>query len=160
MVDASPTTQPIVIEVQPLPAATPAADTADLVSAEVRNLGRQVAAARPLMPTRLPAIMPTNTPVAPPDAEIIPPRSALPLAGAATEPSPTAMPTVTSTDLAPETPAATATPSPVPTATPIPIDVVKEVGERLPAVLFSASFLLLVLVIATGIAIVRGPRDI
>ncbi len=144
------TPQPITIELQPLPASPAIIDRADLVAAEVRSLGRRVTDARALMPTRQPVALPTNTPASQPTA----PSMALPLARATVEPSPTAMPTATATA------AATATASPIPTATAIPIDIVKEVTTRVPIVLFSASFLLLALVIATGIAIVRGPRDI
>jgi hypothetical protein len=156
---------PIAIEVQPLatdeaPAPLSAEDRAALIAAEVRSLGRGIADNRPLLPTLPPASLPTSTPapVAGDKATDQAVPGGLPLAATAdaatatVEPSPTAMPTATL--------AATATASPIPTATPIPIDVVKEVNARLPVVLFSASFLLLVLVIATGIAIVRGPRDI
>jgi len=135
----------------------------DLVAEEVRSLGRTVAQGRPLplvQPTRTlptpepPVALPTSTPVS--TVEPAGPAIGLPLSAATAEPSPTAPPTATAT----ATEAATATVTPVPTATPIPIDVVKEINARLPIVLFSASFLLLALVIATGLSIIRGPRDI
>ena len=154
LAEAVATPLPITIETPPA-----AIDTADLVAAQVRALGRSIAAGRPLLPTLPPAMLPTSTPATAPTLQ----PTALPAAPTPTRdlasdavapPSPTVLPTATATT------AATATASPIPTATPIPIDIVAEVNARLPAVLLSASLLLLALVIATGIAIVRGPRDI
>lgn len=154
----APTATPLPVTLETPP---PDIDTADLVAAQVRELGRSIAAGRPLLPTLPPAMLPTSTPVTAPTRQ----PTALPGAPSPTPtrdltpdvaapPTPTVLPSATATT------AATATASPIPTATPIPIDIVAEVNARLPAVLLSASLLLLALVIATGIAIVRGPRDI
>jgi hypothetical protein len=50
--------------------------------------------------------------------------------------------------------------TPTPTATPVPIDVAAEVRTRLPLLFTGASLALFFVIVAAGISIVRGPRDI
>lgn len=74
----------------------------------------------------------------------------------------TPMPTFTATPTATTPPTATATftPTATPTLTPIPINVLAEVNARLPVVLLGAMSILGLVVLAAGVAILRGPRDI
>lgn len=91
-----------------------------------------------------PAVLPTSTPPPPETATPVPPES----------------PTATATASAVPTATPTPSPAPTPTPTPIPIDVVEEVATRLPIFFLSAIGLLSLTVVAAGISIIRGPRDI
>jgi photosystem II stability/assembly factor-like uncharacterized protein len=73
-------------------------------------------------------------------------------------PSPTVTATTPPTETPTTPPTATATPSP--TVTPTPIDVVQVIYTNLPPVFVGASVLLVVVIIAAGISVIRGPRDI
>ena len=77
-------------------------------------------------------------------------------------PTPLASPTATEVPTATFTPMPTNTPEPTPTSTPtrVPVDVVALVQTTLPPVFAGASILLVVVVIAAGLSVVRGPRDI
>jgi hypothetical protein len=74
----------------------------------------------------------------------------------------TASPTVTDTPAPTETPTLvqTATNTATPTITPTPVDVVQVIYTNLPPVFVGASVLLVVVIVAAGISVVRGPRDI
>lgn len=92
---------------------------------------------------------------------------ALPTSTAAPSPTllpapPTATPTETPTAPPTDTPPPTWTPTitPTPTATPVPIDVVAEVRTRLPVLFAGAALVMLFVIVAAGVSIVRGPRDI
>ncbi|MBW7886038.1 MAG: hypothetical protein H3C34_26095 [Caldilineaceae bacterium] len=83
------------------------------------------------------------------------------------EPSPSATPTVppasatpTATPLPTDTPAPTATPTATPAPTREPIDIIAEVNDRLPVVFLGLTAILAVVVVAAGVSILRGPRDI
>jgi hypothetical protein len=54
----------------------------------------------------------------------------------------------------------TVTPTATPPATRAPIDVARIVYTNLPPVFVGASVLLVAVIIAAGVSIVRGPRDI
>jgi hypothetical protein len=69
-------------------------------------------------------------------------------------PAPTESPTESPTAL----PTATVTATPTPTRT--PIDVARIIYTNLPPVFVGASVLLFAVIIAAGVSIVRGPRDI
>lgn len=75
---------------------------------------------------------------------------------------PITVPTETSTPTETATPTGTATsaPTPTPTATPIPINLAAEVEKRLPAIFLGAIAVLGTVVLAAGVSILRGPRDI
>ena len=72
--------------------------------------------------------------------------------------APTETPVPTNTPVPTETPPPTATPSP--TITPTPIDIGEVIYTSLPPVFVGAGVLLFVAVLAAGLSIVRGPRDI
>ncbi len=72
--------------------------------------------------------------------------------------APTETPAPTETLIPTETPSPTATPSP--TITPTPIDIGEVIYTSLPPVFVGAGVLLFVAVLAAGLSIVRGPRDI
>jgi hypothetical protein len=76
--------------------------------------------------------------------------------------TPTVAPTATATPSPTDSPTTTATPTtaPTPTQTPTPIDVVAVIYKNLPPVFVGASVLLFAVIIAAGVSIVRGPRDI
>ena len=92
-------------------------------------------------PTDTPApMLPTETPVATQQVAVVPPES------------PTAIPTPTLTP--------TVTETPLPTATREPIDVAEMVAVTLPPVFVGAGVLLVFVIVAAGLSLVRGPRDI
>jgi hypothetical protein len=66
--------------------------------------------------------------------------------------SPTATPTVTALP--------TVTETPLPTATREPIDVGQLMAVTLPPVFVGAGVLLVFVIVAAGLSLVRGPRDI
>ena len=72
--------------------------------------------------------------------------------------TPTQTGTPTNTPTVTETPTATLTPTP--TSTRVPIDVGKVVYTSLPPVFVGASILLVFVIVAAGLSVVRGPRDI
>jgi|GEM_PF-741946 len=149
---------PISIAV-PLPETPLLTNAAELIRAQIAAASQQltgpvggaVATDAPPAATPAPAVavaaLPTNTPM---------PTST------ATPAPPTLTPTVTAPPppTATPSPTLTPTPTPTPTATPVPIDVVAEVTARLPIVFASAVFFLSIMIVAAGISIVRGPRDI
>ena len=149
----------------PTPAAVDA--TPDVARTPIRGVGDRAAdallrAARPedaatatavalagLEPAAAPGVsLPTPTPPTAPTATPAPPTDTWTLA----PPSATVPPTMTATD--------TVTPAPTPTVTPIPIDVLAEVNARLPVLLLGVMAALSLVVVAAGVAILRGPRDI
>ena len=69
-------------------------------------------------------------------------------------------PTFTAAPTATATYTATPEPTSTPTATPIPIDVLAEVNARLPVLFLGAIAALGLVVVAAGVSILRGPRDI
>ena len=87
--------------------------------------------------------MPTDTPPAATQVAVVP--ETLPETPTET-PSPTVSPTVTET--------------PLPTATREPIDVGQIVAVTLPPVFVGAGVLLVFVIVAAGLSLVRGPRDI
>ncbi len=87
----------------------------------------------PVVPTDTPAVVATQVAV-------------VPLESPTTMPTPTLTPTVTET--------------PLPTATREPIDVAEMVAVTLPPVFVGAGVLLIFVIIAAGMSLVRGPRDI
>jgi photosystem II stability/assembly factor-like uncharacterized protein len=151
-------------------AGTPAAATPDDSRSQVKGAGALAAdalqrASRPeeaatataaaalpgLEPTQAASLsLPTPTAPAAPTATPAPPTATATLP----PPTHTAAPTATATNTA--TPAPTSTP----TATPIPIDVLAEVNARLPALFLGAIAVLGLVVMAAGVSILRGPRDI
>ena len=96
-------------------------------------------------PTVAPTLAPTDTPVAVAATE-----------GTAVAMVPVVPPTATS--LPSETPTGTVTPQPAPTRQ--PIDVAAVVSVSLPPVFVGAGILLVFVIIAAGLSLVRGPRDI
>ncbi len=100
-----------------------------------------------LLPTPTPPIIePTATPTA---AE-----------GVAASPTAHSSDTVVTTETATATTTATAQPTPTPTMTPVPIDLIAEAEKRLPAIFLGAIAVLGVVVLLSGVSILRGPRDI
>jgi hypothetical protein len=85
-------------------------------------------------------MLPTETPVATQQVAVVPPES------------PTAIPTPTLTP--------TVTETPLPTATREPIDVAEMVAVTMPPVFVGAGVLLVFVIVAAGLSLVRGPRDI
>jgi hypothetical protein len=79
-----------------------------------------------------------------------------PIPTATPPPTETAPPTATL--LPTETP--TITPTPLPTPTRAPIDVAEVIYTSLPPVFVGAGALLLLVIIAAGFSVIRGPRDI
>ena len=102
----------------------------------------------PVPPTPTP--LPTDTPVVVLPTDTPPPASTQ-VAIVPAE-SPTALPTATETPLP--------TPTPLPTATREPIDVGEIVAVTLPPVFVGAGVLLIFVIVAAGLSLVRGPRDI
>jgi hypothetical protein len=129
-----------------IPIDIPTAAPNEPTPAEVVNVN--VPTPAPPTPTPLPTdtptvVVPTDTPPPPPTAEqvaVVPPES--PTAA----PTPTATPTVTDT--------------PLPTATREPVDVAGLVSSSLPPVFVGAGVLLVFVIVAAGLSLVRGPRDI
>lgn len=130
-----------------LPESLAITDTAALIRAQVASIARQRSSrdgqgtATPEAPADTavePAVLPTNTP----------------------QPTETPTPGATSSPTPSPTASATPTPAPTPTPTPIPIDVVEEVTTRLPILFLGATAILALTVMAAGISIIRGPRDI
>jgi hypothetical protein len=108
------------------------------------------------------AALPQSSPAVDQPAGVsLPTTTALP-APTATAAPPTTTPTETATlpPTATALPTATPTVTPTPTATPVPIDVVEEVRTRLPILFGGAALVMLSVIVAAGISIVRGPRDI
>lgn len=107
-----------------------------------------------------------DIPDAVPSATDTPVATATPPPTATQPPTATPLPTDTLTPTLSPTPSETATPTESPTATPTltptptPIDVGKVVYAALPPVFVAVSMLLLGVIVAAGISIVRGPRDI
>ena len=101
------------------------------------------------LPTATPLPQSTDTPTSEVAAatELASPTASQP--PAATEP-PTATPA----------PSATPTVTATPTETPQPIDVVALVYTNLPPVFVGASLLLVFVILAAGVSVIRGPRDI
>ena len=179
---ATRTTTPISIGLEPTatttetppPAVTPPPAAVDATPAAARTPMRGVGAraadallraARPedaatataaaalagLEPAATPGVsLPTPTPPTAPTATLVPPTASWTPA----PPSATAPLTMTAID--------TTTPAPTPTstATPIPIDLLAEVNARLPVLLLGLMAALSLVVVAAGVAILRGPRDI
>jgi hypothetical protein len=102
------------------------------------------------------SFVPTATPEPPTPTPTVTP-SPTPTLTATPEPTATSEPTVTAT---PAPPTATPTVTPTPTNTPVPIDLGAEIYQRLPPVFVGAGILLFLAVVAAGVSIVRGPRDI
>jgi len=50
--------------------------------------------------------------------------------------------------------------TPLPTATRVPIDVGKLIYTSLPPIFVGTSILLVVVIVAAGVSVARGPRDI
>jgi hypothetical protein len=150
-------TEPITLDV-PLPSpagSTPEVPIPTALAIEVPDV---TAAETPEVPPSEPITvlvpeieMPTNTPVPPTDT---PQPTATPTD--TTTPRPTDMPTVTGTPT--DTPTPTLTPTP--TETPVPIDIGEVVYTSLPPVFVGASILLFIVILAAGLSVVRGPRDI
>ena len=100
-------------------------------------------------------ILPTPTPLTSFPATLTPiPPNDTPTNTATLQPTDTPSVTPTATD----TP--TVTPTPAPTATRIPIDVAGAIYTTLPPVFVGASVLLFIVILAAGLSVVRGPRDI
>jgi hypothetical protein len=148
MVNSSEGTSPTI----PLDVPTPAPDAP--VTAEVLTV--DVPTPAPPTPTPLPTdtptqVLPTDTPppvateavVVAPDATQV---AVVPLESPTAVPTPTVTPTVTET--------------PLPTATREPIDVAQLVAVTLPPVFVGAGVLLIFVIVAAGLSLVRGPRDI
>jgi hypothetical protein len=95
------------------------------------------------LPTDTPApVVPTDTPLPPPTQQV----AVVPAESPTATPPPTLTPTVTLT--------------PLPTATREPIDVTELVSATLPPVFVGAGVLLVFVIVAAGLSLVRGPRDI
>lgn len=110
-----------------------------------------------------PTPLPTATSTATPTATFTPaPPTATAVALLPTAPPPTAtevqaaQPAVVETASATPTPTVTATPAP----TREPIDVAEVVYTSLPPVFVGASLLLILVILAAGLSVIRGPRDI
>jgi hypothetical protein len=101
------------------------------------------------LPTDTPTAVPTNTP--PPPTEQV---AVVPAESSTVTPLPTSTPTA-----APPTPASP-TSAPLPSATREPIDVAELAAVTLPPVFVGAGVLLIFVIVAAGLSLVRGPRDI
>jgi hypothetical protein len=133
---------PVVEEVTP----TLELPTATAEAVEAATIPRDIFQQKDVITVSIPTVAPpTPTPVDTPT------------------PAPTTAPaTETATPAPTDSPTITLTPSvtPTPTVTPTPIDVVQLVYTNLPPVFVGASALLVVVIIAAGISVIRGPRDI
>jgi hypothetical protein len=108
------------------------------------------------LPTDTPTLIPTDTPPPPPtqapaqeagtQVAVVP--------GSVVEDTPTTMPQPTATETPPPMD------TPLPTATREPVDVGQLVAVTLPPVFVGAGVLLVFVIIAAGLSLVRGPRDI
>lgn len=122
-------------------------------------------------PTETPTATPTetHTPTATRDPNA-PTETPTPTETATATETPTQTPTETATatqtptitPTATETPVPTPTPipTPTPTSTPSPVEIAAENMTQLPPVFVGAGIVLLVVVLITGLAVVRGPREI
>ena len=121
--------------------------------------------------------IPTAAPEEPTAAEVLtvdvptlapPTPTPLPTDTPTTVPTDTPPPAATQVAIVPETPTETPTPTPsptvtetpLPTATREPIDVGQLVAVTLPPVFVGAGVLLVFVIVAAGLSLVRGPRDI
>jgi hypothetical protein len=111
----------------------------------------------PAPPTPTP--LPTDTPTV-----IVPTDTPLPPAPTSVEAAPVATQVAVVPETPTETPPPTATPTvtetPLPTPTREPIDVAQLVAVTLPPVFVGAGVLLIFVIVAAGLSLVRGPRDI
>jgi hypothetical protein len=161
---ATPTEKPT----RAAPAVTvPAVITATTVQTLTIPLPTPIALAttQPLSETNLSGIfkaMPSQviTIAIPTVAPLAPTVTATPISGPTTPP--TASPTATNSPVPTNTATATPTPPPTatPTITPTPINVAAVIYSNLPPVFVGASALLVIVIIAAGISVIRGPRDI
>lgn len=78
----------------------------------------------------------------------------------AVAPTATDLPAATPTESLEPTETPTITPTPIPTATREPLDVANLISSSLPPVFVGAGVLLLFVILAAGLSVVRGPRDI
>lgn len=99
-------------------------------------------------------------PDVPPTATETPLPTDTPLPTATPIPTDTPLPTMTPTPSFTPTETATPTTTPTPTLTPTPIDVGEIVYASLPPLFFVVSLMLFGVIVAAGISIIRGPRDI
>jgi hypothetical protein len=109
----------------------------------------------PVPPTDTPA--PTVTPLPTATAVAV---AALPTDTPVPADTPTPGPTATPTETPLPSPTPTITLTPTPTATREPIDVAAVVSTSLPPVFVGAGILLIFVILAAGLSVVRGPRDI
>jgi hypothetical protein len=124
------------------PTLTPTATSGAVVSVDVPTPAPPTA-------TELPTALPTDTPTQVVPTATLPPATEVALVAPASPTAtlpPTATPTVTLT--------------PLPTATREPIDVGGLVAVTLPPVFVGAAVLLVFVIVAAGMSLVRGPRDI
>lgn len=152
-------TEPISIEVQ-LPVAEIIVATEPLTEAVPVAIPTVAVATEPggAAPIALPP--PQSTPLAPtaaPEATPLPPEPTA-VDTAATPVAAQSSIEASETPVPPPTLFPTETPRPAPTG--MPIDLTKYVRSSLPPVFVGASLLLLVVVVAAGFSVVRGPRDI
>ena len=146
-----------------LPTAGEGASAAPPIAVAVPTQGTDAAPAEPAavvtleLPTQAP---PTDTPSAPTATpQVVAAAATAPPAAPPTEtpvPPPTAIPTATSTPT--DTPPPTLTPLPTPTRE--PLDVAAVVATSLPPVFVGAGVLLALVIVAAGLSVIRGPRDI
>lgn len=161
---ATPTLTPAAITVTvPPPATGVVTDTAGLIRQAIEAAapgltGGEADGAIALAPSPTPAADQAAEP--PADIALPTSTSAPTLAPPAAPPTATASPTPTMPPTATAPPTATPTITPTPTATPVPIDVVAEVRTRLPVLFAGAALVMLAVIVAAGVSIVRGPRDI
>lgn len=104
----------------------------------------------PVPPTPTP--LPTETPTLVVPTDTPPPAATQQEVAVVPQESPTAIPSPTVTP--------TVTETPLPTATREPIDVGQIVAVTLPPVFVGAGVLLIFVIVAAGLSLVRGPRDI
>jgi len=147
-------TEPISIELQ-LPVAEIITATEALSTAMPLAIPTGSADAEPATPDAVAVVLPTPvqpSPAATQASEAAPPRE------------PTAPPPATDTPIPVDTPSPVATEPPTETPTPAPtrtpINVEELVQTTLPPVFVGASILLAVVVVAAGLSVIRGPRDI
>lgn len=130
---------------QPAPLTEPATMSMPVPAAELIITPTQVVA---LAATAIPAatVMPTATPIPPPT----------------TQPTATSAPTNTPPPTETFTPVPTSPPTetPLPTATRTPIDVAGIAARSLPPIFVGAAVLLVIVIVAAGFSLARGPRDI
>jgi photosystem II stability/assembly factor-like uncharacterized protein len=143
------------------------------------GLGGIAGAANGEQPTAPPIALdiPTAAPTEPPPTEVLtvdvptpapptpqPTDTPAPLAPTATPPPPTQQVALAPPESPTATPPPTLTPTvtltPLPTATSEPIDVGALISVTLPPVFVGAGVLLVFVVVAAGLSLVRGPRDI